>query len=96
MGRITVNTDYLILGEQPNEKGQPQQIAVYGRMRNDADRLGVRVLSLAELKQQMGYHTEMAVKKYGPVAPPPRAAGKPAPEKRPAAEEKEKEPDSGE
>ena len=73
-GRITVDTNYLILGEQPGEKGQSQQIAVYGRMRADAERLQVRVLSLAELKQQMGYRNELLAKKYGPI-PPVRLCG---------------------
>ena len=95
-GKITADTDYLILGEQPNEKGDQKEMGVYGRMRADADRLHVRVLSLAELKQQMGYHTELTAKKYGAMTPTPRSGNgsKPAAEK-PAPTE-EKAPESGE
>ena len=41
-GRITINTNYLILGEQPSEKGEPKQIGVYSHMKGEADLLHVR------------------------------------------------------
>ena len=68
-GEMTVNTSYLVRGEAPTEKGQPEVMASYTHLTTEADRLGVRTISLADLKEQMGYRNQSPVKHFGPATP---------------------------
>ena len=62
---MTINTNFLITGEAPNEKTPGEDMNLRTNMFKDAERLGVRVISLSDLKQQMGYHNSVEVKHYG-------------------------------
>jgi F0F1-type ATP synthase membrane subunit b/b' len=68
-GDITVNTNYLVCGERPTDKGQPALLAAYIRITTDAERLGVRTISLADLKEQMGYRNPAPVNRFAPTSP---------------------------
>ena len=54
-GEMNSRTRYLVLGDEPGAKGHPEAILSYKRLIGDADRLGVGKMTLAELKQKMGY-----------------------------------------
>ncbi|MGO8688328.1 MAG: hypothetical protein ACLQLG_01725 [Thermoguttaceae bacterium] len=69
IGAMTVNTNYLVRGEQPSEKGQTEVMAAYTKLTTDADRLGVRTISLSDLKEQMGYRNQSPVQRFGAAAP---------------------------
>jgi DNA-binding protein H-NS len=84
-GEMTVNTNYLIRGETPTEKGQPEVMTAYTHLTTEADRLGVRTISLSDLKEQMGYRNQSPVKRFGAAGPAgaavpasPKAAASPA------------------
>ena len=97
-GELNAHTRFLVLGDEPSVKGQQEAIQAYSRMVSDAERLGVRKMTLSELKQKMGYKKQMAVERFGrdtsgpgPGVKPPaggKAAGKKA---RPKAEEPKEE-----
>jgi len=78
IGEIAVNTNYLVRGELPTDKGQPETLAAYSHITTEADRLGVRTISLSDLKEQMGYRSQAPVH-YGAGAAPGAAAGGKAP-----------------
>ena len=63
-GKMTVNTDYLVCGDQPPEKGSPEAIHAYTDMVSEAARLNVPMISLAKLKEQMGYRNPPPAKRY--------------------------------
>ena len=69
-GDISVNTNYLVCGERPTDKGQPELLAAYIHITTEAERLGVRMISLADLKEQMGYRNPAPVNRFGPALPP--------------------------
>ena len=54
VGRFTVNTTYLIVGEPPSQ-GAAEAMRSYTDTINEAKRLAIRTISLPELKEQMGY-----------------------------------------
>jgi len=64
IGRITVNTRYLVVGEAPKEN--PQFLDSWSKMIGDAQRLGVRQISVAELLQRMGWKPRTRAVSYGP------------------------------
>ncbi len=64
IGQITVNTRYLVVGEAPKEN--PQFIDSWSKMHGDAQRLGVRQISVAELLQRMGWRPRARAVNYGP------------------------------
>lgn len=63
-GQITVNTRYLVVGEAP--KDNPQLIDSWSKMHGDAQRLGVRLMSVSELLQRMGWRPRVKAVAYGP------------------------------
>ena len=65
IGDMTLNTRYLVLGSEP--KGEA--LTAYSRMIGDAERLGIRKITLAELKEKMGYKKQMGVQRFGPGSP---------------------------
>jgi hypothetical protein len=67
VGEITVNTNYLVRGELPTDKAQPEMSAAYTHMTTEADRLGVRTISLSDLKEQMGYRSQAAARFGAPA-----------------------------
>ncbi len=70
-GTIAIHTNYLICGEPPGEKGRQDLVKAYTTLVEQADGLGVQKISLAELKDRMGYQNPTPVKSFGP----PQAAG---------------------
>jgi hypothetical protein len=64
-GEIKPSTRYLVTGDEPNAKASQEDVRVFTRMVADADRLGVRKMSLTELKQKMGYKKSGAVERFG-------------------------------
>ncbi|MEN6451209.1 MAG: hypothetical protein ABFC96_12015 [Thermoguttaceae bacterium] len=65
IGEITVNTNYLVLGEAPNEKGEPGQLAAFSKMRGDADKLRTPRMQLGDMLQGMGWRNLSPVVRYG-------------------------------
>lgn len=92
-GEMTAHTRFLVLGDEPSVKGQQEAIQAYSRMVSDAERLGVRKMTLTELKQKMGYKKQVTVERFGrdtsaPTGVKPPAGGKAGAKKaRPKAEE---------
>jgi len=68
IGQMTVNTRYLVVGEAP--KKDPQFLDSWSKMHGDAQRLGVRQLSVAELLQRMGWRPRTRAVNYGPGMKP--------------------------
>jgi len=85
-GEMTINTTYLVRGEQPSDKGEAKDMNLYTEMLRSADRLGVRIISLADLKQQMGYQNQTTVKHFGPPTQNGARSGKAAPRAAKAAD----------
>lgn len=75
---MTVNTRYLVLGEEPSIKGVGgingeavrAAIKAYSDMRGEAKRLGVKTITMAELLQNMGWKNQTPVVRFGPGANP--------------------------
>jgi hypothetical protein len=64
-GEMSVNTRYLVLGDAPNEKGQPAMIAAFSKMRGDAERFGIQTVKLGELLQGMGWKNQTPIVRFG-------------------------------
>ena len=78
IGAMSVNTRYLVLGKAPDEKSKASVRAGYSRMIGEADRLGVKKISLADLLQQMGWKNQSPVIRFGRGANPADFRAKPA------------------
>lgn len=75
VGKITSQTRYLILGDEPKSTAY----RVWTEMITDAEELGIRKMPLAELKQKMGYKRQTSVERSGSAgAGDARPALKPA------------------
>jgi hypothetical protein len=70
VGDLTPRTRYLVLGEEADAKGAPEEVAARSRLLSDADRLGVRRISLTDLKEKMGYHPQATVQRFGQTTNP--------------------------
>jgi hypothetical protein len=77
VGRMTINTRYLVLGDAPNDKSQPGTISGLTQMRDDADHLGVQKIQLNDLLQRMGWKNRTPILRYGQGANPKDFAAKP-------------------
>jgi hypothetical protein len=78
VGEVTPGTRYVVRGDDPKDTKQTETMS---KILRDAERFGARTMTLAELKQQMGY-------KPGTVAgraPRPAASAAPATSPKPAA-----------
>lgn len=69
-GQITVNTRYLVLGEQPGERGAAGTIAGFTKMVGEAEKLGIQKIPLPDLLQRMGWRNQSPVIRYGAGANP--------------------------
>jgi len=77
-GPITVNTRYLVLGNAPDVKSKAglnpgavqAAVKAYSDMRTEAERLGVQVITVAELLQNMGWKNQTPVIRFGRDANP--------------------------
>ncbi len=64
-GEITVNTNYLILGEAPTEKGDPGQRDAFTKMLRDASQLRIPTMQFGDMLQGMGWKNLSPVIRYG-------------------------------
>ena len=54
-GKITINTRYLVQGEQANEKSKAEALRSYSQMIKEASDLGVETISVERLLSDMGW-----------------------------------------
>lgn len=69
VGRITVNTNCLILGERPTE-GNADQIPAFSKVMDDAKLLRLQTVQLADMLQRMGWKNLTPVVRFGRGANP--------------------------
>ncbi len=72
VGQITVNTRFLVLGERPDEKGNPRAIEDFTRMVREAELLGIQTIPLGQLLEMMGWQNRAPVERLGEGASAPR------------------------
>ncbi len=77
VGQITVNTNCLILGEAPNEKGNPRQLSAFTKILKDAEQLRLQKVQFGDLLQRMGWKNMAPVVHYGRGANPNDFRAKP-------------------
>ena len=77
VGAITVNTRFLILGDEPSEKGLAAQVDPYTQLYNNAKRFGVQIVQLRDMLLRMGWKNETPVVRYGAGSNPKDFAAKP-------------------
>ncbi|MBN1396255.1 MAG: hypothetical protein JW959_14625 [Pirellulales bacterium] len=77
VGEITVNTTILVLGEAPDEKGDPAQLSAFTKIQDQADLLRTPKVQLADMLQQMGWKNLSPVVRYGRGANPNDFRAKP-------------------
>jgi hypothetical protein len=79
VGDMTIQTRYVVLGDNPEEKGDTKGSEVFSKMKVDAQNLGIQKISLKELLDRMGYKPQAHVVSFGPGANPndfkPKAEG---------------------
>lgn len=69
-GEITINTRYLVIGDQPGERGAAGTIAGFTKMVTNAEKLGIQKIPLPDLLQRMGWKNQTPVIRYGMGANP--------------------------
>ena len=77
VGRITVNTNCLILGKEPDEKSDKKVRDAYGRIYSDADQLRLQKVQLGDFLQRTGWKNLSPVVQFGPGANPNDFRAKP-------------------
>ncbi len=77
VGKITVNTNVLIQGEPPTERGDTTQLAAFTKIQTDADLLRTPKIQLGDLLQRMGWKNLSPVVRYGRGANPNDFRAKP-------------------
>jgi hypothetical protein len=78
VGEVTTGTRCVVRGDDPKDGKQTETMS---KILRDAERFGARLMTLAELKQQMGYKPGTV----GGRAPRPAASAAPGPAAKPAA-----------
>ncbi len=76
VGRITVNTNCLILGERPTE-GNADQIPAFSKVMDDAKQLRLQTVQLVDMLQRMGWKNLTPVVRFGLGANPKDFRAKP-------------------
>lgn len=69
-GSIDVNTNCLILGAAPDEKGNPAQRDAFTRILRDADQARIQKVQLGDFLQRVGWKNISPVVRYGRGANP--------------------------
>ncbi len=77
VGKITVNTNVLIQGDAPTEKGDPAQLTAFTKIQEDADMLRTPKIQLGDMLQRMGWKNLSPVVRYGRGANPNDFRAKP-------------------
>ena len=54
-GTMSPSTKYLVIGEQPNENSKPKVLNSYNRILTEADKNGVKTMSLTDFLDYMGF-----------------------------------------
>lgn len=80
VGRLTVKTRFLVVGDPPGEKSQADVIGNYQKVLNDADRFGIQTIQLGDLLHRMGWKNQTSVVQYGLGANPKHFSAKPGDE----------------
>ena len=76
-GAITVNTNCLILGAAPDEKGDPAQRDAFTKILREADQFRLPKMQLADFLQRIGWKNMSPVVRYGRGANPNDFRAKP-------------------
>jgi len=76
VGRITVNTNCLILGDAPTE-GNADQIPAFSKITDDAKQLRLPIIQLGDMLQRMGWKNLTPVVRFGRGANPNDFRAKP-------------------
>lgn len=79
-GEITVNTRYLVLGDEPKigtGKEVPASFAGHTKITQDAEKYRLQIIPLADLLRQMGWKNQTPVVRYGQGANPRDFQAKP-------------------
>ncbi|MGD0518683.1 MAG: hypothetical protein ABSA26_14205 [Thermoguttaceae bacterium] len=69
-GEISVQTRYLVLGEEPSAKGDPNGGAAYTKIKDEAESLGIQKISLSDMLERMGYKPRSHLVNFGGGANP--------------------------
>ncbi len=69
-GDLAIQTRYLVLGENPGEKGDPNGGAAFSKMMDEAENMGIQKISLSDLLDRMGYKPQAHVVNFGSGANP--------------------------
>jgi len=77
-GVMSAETSYIVLGRAPDEKSKPSVYNGYSRMIREAEKFGVKKISLAELLKKMGWKNQSPVVRFGKGANPADFRAKPA------------------
>ncbi len=78
VGEIDVNTNALILGKAPDERGEPAQLDAYTKILREAGQLRTPTVQLGDMLQRMGWRNVSHVVRYGRGANPEDFRAKPA------------------
>lgn len=65
VGKISVNTNCLVLGDAPTEQGDPAQVAAFTEIQDQAKFIRTPKMQLADLLQGMGWKNMSPVVRYG-------------------------------
>jgi hypothetical protein len=65
VGNIDVGTRTLVIGDAPSSKSSPKLLKAYGDMISKADRVSASRITLADLKEKMGYKKSSSVESFG-------------------------------
>ena len=77
VGQITVNTNCLIIGAAPTEKGEPGQLDAFTNILRDADQFSLQKIQLGDVLQRMGWKNMAPVVRFGRGANPNDFRAKP-------------------
>jgi hypothetical protein len=69
-GEITIQTRYLVLGDVPSEKGDPNGLTAYSKIKEEAERLGIQKIPLGDLLERTGYKPRSHLVNFGGGANP--------------------------
>ncbi len=69
-GEISVDTRYLVLGDKPSEKGDPNGAVAYSKIFGEAENLGIQKIAVGDLLERMGYKPQSHLVNFGMGANP--------------------------
>jgi hypothetical protein len=69
-GEISIQTRYIVLGNEPSEKGDLSGAAAFSKIKSEAKSLGIQVVPLGDLLDRMGYKPQAHLVNFGSGANP--------------------------